>query len=76
MEHQLAKLAGTVVPTEDGAVLDAGSTGVHGTAAAAVVTTTRRTWEVAGDRLTVRFWMATPTHPSTFHHLTASLRRA
>lgn len=67
--------AGRMTTTADGFVLDCTSTTVVGTQAAATVNTTRRRWTLAGDDLTIDFWMATPAHPEIFHHLTTRLRR-
>ena len=62
--------------TGAGVVVDVHSTGVVGTPASAPVLSTRRRWTLTGDVLMVEFWMATPTFPERFHHLTAELRRA
>lgn len=72
----LEALAGTMTTTADGFVLDSTSTDVIGTPAAATVHETRRRWTLAGDELTIDFWMATANHPDRFHHLTSRLRRA
>ena len=71
----LEALAGTADRSDVGVVLDASSTTVVGTDAAASVLATRRRWELVDDRLTCLFWMATPAHPDTFHHLTATFER-
>lgn len=66
-----------MVTSEGGATtLDASSTTVARTAAAGLVLQTRRRWVVAGDELRVDFWMATPAHPTRFHHLTGRYERA
>lgn len=71
----LEALAGTLTATAHGFVLDASSTMLARTPAAATVNRTRRRWTWDGDDLLVEFWMATPRHPETFHHLTTRLRR-
>jgi hypothetical protein len=72
----LEALAGTMTPTSNGLVLEAASTTVERTPAAAVVHTTRRRWTLDGDELVIDFWMATPRHPEPYHHLTSRLRPA
>ena len=69
-------LAGTLVTTATGFVLDTTSTIVAGTPAAGDVHETRRRWTLDGDGLVIEFWMATPRHPERFHHLTTTLHRA
>lgn len=69
-------LSGTLVPTASGFLLDAASTVVDGTPAAARVTETRRRWTLDGEELVIDFWMATPRHPDRFHHLRTQLQRA
>ena len=72
----LEALSGRLATTSSGFVLDATSTTVVGTDAAATVHETRRRWTLDGEELTVDFWMATPSHPDRFHHLKTRLRRA
>lgn len=69
-------LAGTLVETASGFVLDAASTVVERTPAAATVNETRRRWTLDGEELVIDFWMATPRHPDRFHHLRTQLQRA
>lgn len=71
----LEACSGTLTSTPSGFVLDATSTAVVGTAGARTVHGTRRRWMLDGQELVVDFWMATPRHPTTFHHLTSRLRR-
>lgn len=65
------------VVTVDGGTttLDATSTSVARTAAAGLVLSTRRRWQAVDDELRVDFWMATPAHPTRFHHLTGRFVR-
>lgn len=72
----LEALAGTATARAGHVEIDATSTAVVGTPAAATVHRTRRRWQLDGDELRVDFWMATPDHPDTFHHLSALLGRS
>lgn len=71
----LEALAGTLRPTPEGFELEASSEMLARTPAAGQVLDTRRRWTYDGQALTIEFWMATPTHPEPFHHLTARLHR-
>lgn len=64
---------GTVVAEADTLVLELDSR-VHNSASAKHVDSTRRRYEVAGDRLVTTFAMAAVGQPLT-HHLRADLRR-
>lgn len=71
----LEALSGTLRTLPDGFELAASSAMLARTPAAGQVIDTRRRWTWDGAGLTVEFWMATPTHPEPFHHLTARLHR-
>lgn len=65
---------GTVLAEADALVLEFGSR-VHNSAGAKQVDTTRRRYEITGDRITTTFAMAAVGRPLT-HHLRSELHRA
>lgn len=71
----LEALTGTLRTTPVGFELEASSAMLARTPAAGQVIDTRRRWTSDGTMVTIEFWMATPTHPEPFHHLTARLER-